>query len=216
MALAGPKAVRAEIADIVDPAKRHGDVHLAPDDIERAFHARLPHRPQPIGEGATHEDAQQLRNAVRGADLSVVLLASEPAQLPTVQWIAGRDVAVLGKPVASHSLRHCLEDVLLRSAAEAERRRWLSEVESRFRALAPQDREVLRLMLEGQKNATIAKRLAVSLRTVENRRRRCFHVMQANSLTDLTRMVVLYEHGVSPSAEVLGRWCNLPFEGPRS
>jgi FixJ family two-component response regulator len=169
-----------------------------------------------LDSGATHEDAQQLRDAVRGADLSVVLLASEPAQLPTVQWIAGRDVAVLGKPVASHSLRHCLEDVLLRSAAEAERRRWLSEVESRFRALAPQDREVLRLVLEGQKNATIAKRLAVSLRTVENRRRRCFHVMQANSLTDLTRMVVLYEHGVSPSVEVHGRWCSLPFEGSRS
>jgi FixJ family two-component response regulator len=203
---------------VIELVQAHGWETLVCDTVDDFHQCVDPARTGCVllDSGATHDDAQRLRDALRGAHLSVVLLASEPAQLPTVRWIAGREVAVLGKPVAEQCLRHCLEDVLLRSAAEAERRRWLNEVEARFRSLAPQDREVLRLVLEGQKNATIAKRLAVSLRTVENRRRRCFHVMQANSLTDLTRTVVLYEHGAYPSVEVHGRWCSLPFDGPRS
>ena len=38
----------------------------------------------------------------------------------------------------------------------------------------------------------------VSLRTVENRRRRVFEIMQAESVAQLTRMITEYEHGLIP------------------
>ena len=54
---------------------------------------------------------------------------------------------------------------------------------------------MLQLILEGCKNRTMAKRLDVSLRTVENRRRRVFDVMQAESVADLVRMVMIARAG---------------------
>jgi FixJ family two-component response regulator len=82
----------------------------------------------------------------------------------------------------------------------------------RFTRLAPQDRQVLQLILEGSKNRTMAKRLDVSLRTVENRRRRVFDVMQAESVAELTRMVVEFEHKLPETAPAGQSWLSLPFE----
>jgi FixJ family two-component response regulator len=71
---------------------------------------------------------------------------------------------------------------------------------------------VLQLILEGCKNRTMAKRLDVSLRTVENRRRRVFDVMQADSVAELTRMVLEYEYELLPVAPGSEAWISLPFE----
>ena len=45
-------------------------------------------------------------------------------------------------------------------------------------------------MVEGIANKVIARRLDVSIRTVENRRHDVFQKMQADSLAELVRMVV--------------------------
>ena len=68
------------------------------------------------------------------------------------------------------------------------------------------------MMLAGTKNRSIAKRLGVSLRTVENRRRRIFDVMEADSVAQLTRMIVEYEYAVVPVTNPSEAWLSLPYE----
>ncbi len=46
------------------------------------------------------------------------------------------------------------------------------------------------MMVEGTANKVIARRLDVSVRTVENRRHDIFEKMRAKSLAELVRMVV--------------------------
>jgi hypothetical protein len=58
----------------------------------------------------------------------------------------------------------------------------------------------------------MAKRLDVSLRTIENRRRRIFDVMQADSVAELTRMVVEYEYRLAVTVPADEAWIHLPFE----
>ena len=58
----------------------------------------------------------------------------------------------------------------------------------------------------------MAKRLDVSLRTVENRRRRVFEVMHADSVAELTRMVMDFENHLLPSQGGPETWFALPFE----
>ncbi|HEY1068766.1 MAG TPA: hypothetical protein VGE52_21765, partial [Pirellulales bacterium] len=58
----------------------------------------------------------------------------------------------------------------------------------------------------------MAKRLDVSLRTIENRRRRIFDVMQADSVAELTRMVVEFEYHLPATPPSQEAWLHLPFE----
>src|SRR5690606_11567496 len=53
----GPEAFGTEIPDIIDAAKRHGDVHFAPQDGERRLDPLLTHGAKAIGKGAADKDA---------------------------------------------------------------------------------------------------------------------------------------------------------------
>jgi FixJ family two-component response regulator len=157
-------------------------------------------------------DGQQVRQELkrRGIPISVVLLTSHADSLPTVRVLRHDDVVVVDKPYHDDQFWLSVEDALASSEAEYRRRRYQLELERRFKALSPQDREVLHLIMQGQKNRSIAKRLEVSLRTVENRRRRCFDVMEAGSLAELTRRVVEFEHDLTPNGDRSDRWLSLP------
>ena len=61
-------------------------------------------------------------------------------------------------------------------------------------------RTVLDMVVRGLPNKTIANRLDVSIRTVENRRHEIFQVMGANSVAELVRMVIEAE-GDPPKTE---------------
>lgn len=148
----------------------------------------------------------------RRVPLAVVLLTDHPETRATVTSLRSGAIAVLEKPFKDEELWSFVQEGVERSELELYRRRHLASLEKRLKKLAQQDREVLKLMMEGVKNRSIAKRLEVSLRTVENRRRRVFEVMQAESVAQLTRMITEYEHGLIPKPEAQDQWLRLPFE----
>ena len=148
----------------------------------------------------------------RGIALPVVVLTGYADTSITVRSLRNGAVTVLDKPFRDDELWSYIQEALQRSEQEFLRQQHLNSLETRFKRLAPQDRSVLQLMLGGMKNRSIAKRLDVSLRTVENRRRRVFEVMRAESVAQLTRMVVEYEHNLLPVAELQDTWLSLPFE----
>jgi len=148
----------------------------------------------------------------RGIALPVVVLTGYADTSTTVRSLRNGAVTVLEKPFCDDELWGFVEEALQRSEREFRRNYHLSSLENRLKRLAPQDRAVLQLMLSGMKNRAIAKRLDVSLRTVENRRRRVFEVMRADSVAQLTRMVVEFEHNLLPIADLQNSWLSLPFE----
>ena len=148
----------------------------------------------------------------RGLALPVVILTGYADTSTTVRSLRNGAVTVLDKPFRDDELWSNVQEALQRSEKEFRRDRHLSSLEGRLKRLAPQDRSVLQLMLSGLKNRSIAKRLDVSLRTVENRRRRVFEVMRADSVAQLTRMVVEFEHNLLPKANLEETWLSLPYE----
>jgi FixJ family two-component response regulator len=148
----------------------------------------------------------------RGIGLSVILLTAFAETRITVSTLRSGAIAVLEKPFKDEELWSFVQEGVQRSEVEHFRRRHLNSLEKRLKKLSQQDRDVLKLMMDGIKNRSIAKRLEVSLRTVENRRRRVFEVMQAESVAQLARMITEYEHGLIPKPEAQDSWLRLPFE----
>lgn len=153
---------------------------------------------------------QQLNQ--RSSTLPVIIVTAYAETSITVRALRRGAVAVLDKPFRDDELRGFVQEAVSHSLAERQRTLRQDELQERFKRLAPQDREVLRLILEGSKNRTMAKRLDVSLRTIENRRRRIFDVMQADSVAELTRMVVEYEYRLPVTVPADEAWLTLPFE----
>jgi two-component system, LuxR family, response regulator FixJ len=148
----------------------------------------------------------------RDVPLPVIIVTAYAETAVTVRALRRGAVAVLDKPFRDDELWSFVQEALARSQDEIRCKRRQRELEDRFTRLAPQDRQVLQLILEGCKNRTMAIRLGVSLRTIENRRRRVFDVMQAESVAELTRMVVEFEHRLPATAPAGEAWIGLPFE----
>jgi len=148
----------------------------------------------------------------RGFALPTIIVTAAADTSLTVKAIRAGALAVLDKPYREHELWSFIQKGITLSEEEGRRRSYQRELEARFKRLSLQDRQVLQLILEGCKNRTMAKHLEVSLRTVENRRKRVFDVMQAESVAQLTRMVMEYEYKLASSAGALETWMALPFE----
>jgi two-component system response regulator FixJ len=148
----------------------------------------------------------------RSSTLPVIIVTAYAETATTVRALRRGAVAVLDKPFRDDELWGFIQEAVSRSLGEVSRNSRQQELEERFKRLSPQDREVLRLIMEGSKNRTMAKRLDVSLRTIENRRRRIFDVMQADSVAELTRMVVEYEYRLPATSPAQEAWLHLPFE----
>ncbi len=154
--------------------------------------------------------AQQVHE--RNLALPVILITGYAETSLTVRAMRSGVLAVLDKPCRENELWSFIQEALAKSEEELRRRAHQQALEERFRRLSPHDRQVLQLILEGCKNRTMAKRLDVSLRTVENRRRRVFEVMHADSVAALTRMVIEFEHHLLPELAGAESWMTLPFE----
>ncbi len=148
----------------------------------------------------------------RDVALPVIIVTAYAETAVTVRALRRGAIAVLDKPFRDDELWSFVQEALAKSREEVALNSRQRELGERFTRLAPQDRQVLQLILEGCKNRTMAKRLDVSLRTIENRRRRVFDLMQAESVAELTRMVVEFEHKLPATAPAGEAWIGLPFE----
>ena len=147
----------------------------------------------------------------REVALPVIIVTAYAETAVTVRALRRGAIAVLDKPFRDDELWSFVQEALAKSEEAVRSQSRQRELGERFTRLAPQDRQVLQLILEGCKNRTMAKRLDVSLRTIENRRRRVFDVMQADSVAELTRMVVEFEHKLPQTAPAGEAWLSLPF-----
>ncbi len=93
------------------------------------------------------------------------------------------------KPFSNNALVDRVEQALQASAEAMLRRRDADAVRRALAELTDREREVMRLVIDGRPNKTIADALAISVRTVEVHRARVFEKMAVRSAVELANLL---------------------------
>lgn len=134
----------------------------------------------------------------RGVDISVVVLTGFATTPGTVRAMRNGALTLLEKPCRDDELWEAIRDGLAADRRLHSLQSGVDEIRSRFETLTAKEREVLSHVAAGEANKVIARRLDVSLRTVELHRQNVFQKMGADSLAELVRMVVAIEGEPKP------------------
>jgi FixJ family two-component response regulator len=129
----------------------------------------------------------------RGVDISVVVLTGFATTPGTVRAMRNGALTLLEKPCRDDELWEAVRDGLAEDRRNHAIQSNLGEIRRRYDSLTAKEREVLNHVAAGEANKVIARRLDVSLRTVELHRQNVFQKMGADSLAELVRMVVAIE-----------------------
>ncbi len=133
----------------------------------------------------------ELQDALRQHEimLPVILITAYPRTSLTVRAMKHGAITLLEKPYEDDDLWDAVREGLLRDEQQREKRLRQREIRKRLESLSEKQQQVMEFMVEGIANKVIARRLDVSIRTVENRRHEIFEKMQAKSLAELVQMV---------------------------
>jgi FixJ family two-component response regulator len=132
--------------------------------------------------------------ASQGSSLPVVFLTGHAETRLTVQAMQNGALTVLTKPVSEQELWDTIRTALVRDAETRRIDAAHGSIRRRFERLSRREGRVLRGIMAGKANKTIAAELDVSVRTVEACRQRIFRQTQTDSVAELIRLVL--EFGV--------------------
>jgi two-component system, LuxR family, response regulator FixJ len=136
----------------------------------------------------------------RGVDISVVVLTGFATTPGTVRAMKNGALTLLEKPCRDDELWEAIRDGLAADRVARSEQANIGEIQARFDSLTAKERDVLSHVAAGEANKVIARRMDVSLRTVELHRQNVFQKMGADSLAELVRMVVAIEGEKKPPA----------------
>ena len=120
-----------------------------------------------------------------------VIFISASGDVPTVVRVmkAGA-LDFLEKPCPDQQLREALDEGLRRDADNRKRWERTARIKRRIAQLAPGERDVLKMLVQGESNKTTAALLGLSVRTIEVRRAKLMRKMKAESLAELVRLAL--------------------------
>jgi two-component system response regulator FixJ len=132
----------------------------------------------------------QEKLAADGIAIPVIIITAHAETSLTVRAVKKGAVNVLEKPCRDYELFDAIRDALAQDTSTRIEEAKQKDFKERFSTLSEDEQRVLELMTEGAANKVIARRLDVSMRTVENRRQRVFAKTGAGSLAELIWLVV--------------------------
>ncbi|MEE9358660.1 response regulator transcription factor [Candidatus Vondammii sp. HM_W22] len=110
-----------------------------------------------------------------------------------VRAVQAGAVDFIEKPFNDQSLLDSVHRAIEQDAEQRGQASRLADIKERLDRLTPREREVLELVVAGKRNKVIAADLDVSQSTVEAHRAKVMEKMEADSLSDLMRMVLTLE-----------------------
>lgn len=135
----------------------------------------------------------------RGVHLPVIFLTGHGDVPTTVRAMKDGALEFLEKPVAGETLLRAVRAALKLEESRHEDHAERAAARARYGTLTAREREVMALAITGLPNKVIARRLALSHRTVEIHRSRAMRKMQAGSLLELSHAAELC--GVGATAQ---------------
>jgi FixJ family two-component response regulator len=123
-----------------------------------------------------------------GCTLSVVVLTAYPDTHTTIRAIKGGAITLLEKPCRDQELWDAIRTALAEDEQRSAREQQAALIRKRLETLTSAEQRVLERIVQGDSNKVMARRLDVSVRTIEVRRSNLFKKMQAESIAELVRM----------------------------
>ena len=133
----------------------------------------------------------QRRLRERYPRLPIVFLASYTDVSMAVETMRMGAIHFLQKPVRTHELWTALQEALQVDRERREANAWREEFNQRLADLTPKEREILKLLGQGQSGREIAAATGVCVRTVEVRRANLIRKLGVSSLTELLDIAIL-------------------------
>jgi len=125
-----------------------------------------------------------------GITMSVVVLTAFASTHTTVRAMRNGALTLMEKPCDDDELWDAIRLGLSADLQNWETDQKRSELRQRIDSLTPKERQVLDCIVAGDANKVVARKLDVSVRTIENHRHKIFHKMAADSLAELVRMAL--------------------------
>ena len=136
----------------------------------------------------------------RGAIVPVIFISGHADVPMAVEAVQHGAFDFLQKPFRDQDLLDRVQAAIERDAANRKQLHELETLRHRLASLTAREREVLALVTQGKANKVMAGDLGVSQRTIEIHRARVMEKMEAHSLAQLVRMMlVLEQRGAPPS-----------------
>ncbi len=127
----------------------------------------------------------------RGSEVPLIVVTAFARTSMTVQAIKNGAITLLDKPYDDDdSLWQAIRTALAEDDSRRRQKQECAEDQQRIENLSDKEREVLDLMLLGTSNKAMASKLDVSLRTIENRRRKVFSKIRVETVAELVALVL--------------------------
>ena len=139
----------------------------------------------------------QERLTALGSSMPVIIITGYADVSLAVRAMRRGAMDFLEKPFDSSLLLERIRQAVEMDRKAHIRRGETDEIQARIATLTPREREVMRLVVQGNANKRIAATLGISMKTVEAHRAHVMHKMRADSLAELVSMVQLV-HGDPP------------------
>ena len=126
----------------------------------------------------------------RNIFLPVVVLTAFARTPLTVRALKAGAVTLLEKPYEEDDLWDAIRQALAEDATHRAQHEKIQTIQKRIAELTSTERQVMEYIVQGCPNKTIAKKLDVSVRTVEAHRHNVFRKMKADCVAALVKQVI--------------------------
>jgi len=120
--------------------------------------------------------------------LPIIFISGHGDISMSVRAIKAGAIEFLTKPLNEQQLLDAVQAGIQHDHARRKGARAVAELQKGFDSLTPRERDILTLVVSGQRNKQIAGQLGLSEMTVKVHRSHIMQKMHANSLVDLVRM----------------------------
>ena len=128
----------------------------------------------------------------RGIELPIIFLSGHGTVSMCVRALKRGAVDFIEKPCDEDRLLESIHGALEKDRRQHEAARQQAAYEERYALLTDREKEVMELLIAGRETKSIAVRLGIVARTVDNHRAAVFEKMQVDNAAALTRMVLTY------------------------
>jgi len=133
----------------------------------------------------------QRQLASRGSRMPIIMVTGHGDVTMAVQALRAGAFDFIPKPFDSKSLLTRIHEAIELDARTRRKHLNRAAVESRLAKLTPREKEVLDRIVDGLSSKSIAVALGSSFNTVQNQRASILKKLQAESVADLVRMVMI-------------------------
>ena len=126
-----------------------------------------------------------------GVSLAAVIMTGYAEIQLAVRAVRCGALSVVEKPFSQMTLRTAIKEAIEEDRATLAGELKVQEIEALFDSLTPEEMEVVKRIVLGHSNKSVAAELDVSIRTIESRRSKAFEKMKVTSVAELVKLTMI-------------------------